>query len=140
MLMDWHVPLVHQPAAARVKECARIGFQCGVVYSVFAAVILLVKGLEHGLTGLAYAPLVFGFYLGGGLAAGALVGLLLPLGQNAIGAAFLGIVVGYMLFYGTVLLGLVPVTFWSRDALGSATLIAFTLGAGMGLVVRHVFR
>jgi predicted lipid-binding transport protein (Tim44 family) len=77
------------------------------------------------------AKIVAGYFLGG-LAGGALLGLLMPLSQTRIGAALLGFIVAVLVVYLLVL---------SADGQPDilvTLLTAALLGPASGLLIRHV--
>src|SRR6059036_329305 len=62
----------------------------GVVYSAYAVVLLILRGPAAFEANDTSFPAVLGAYLGGGGAAGLLLGLLRPLTRSWLGSAILG--------------------------------------------------
>ena len=77
-------------------------------------------------------------YLLGGMAAGAIAGLLRPLARRPAGAIIVGIVASAPLFYGIIgtIAGFSPWTANNTIALGISVLV---FGVGGGLGMREVF-
>ena len=87
---------------ARMRRCALWGLAVGCAYSALATGIMVLGAVAGGHTGRLWAQLV-ALYLAGGLAGGAVVGLLWPvaagsvLGEGVVGAvAIFPLIAGYL--------------------------------------------
>lgn len=108
------------------------------VYCGFVLMLALVKGEAFFVAAGTTLPGVLLAYLTGGIAAGCVVGLLLPLARTKLGAAFIGFVAAIPVFWAA---GMVVGTPQSLTAvlLEDALPLAAILGPAAGLFARSHF-
>ncbi len=121
-------------AVRRVWLCIRVAALVSAALVAWLTVVTLAgDGLAADRHGVTYAQAVR-LYAGGGLAAGLVAGVLLPLGRTASGAALVGALgaLPFCLGYGWATQG-PPAATW--DWLAVPLIGAGTLGGGVGVFV-----
>lgn len=128
------------PILERVRKCVEVGFGMGAVFSAWVALLALIQfsttiTTRNGTEVNVFA--VMATYLLGGTAAGAVVGVLLPLTRWVVGAVVVGILAAVPVFFGVAVAGSGwPLT--SEDML-VVVIVSVAFGGTAGVVFRHKF-
>lgn len=116
----------------------RWGFIFGAAYSLWAGVLFLLRGSTpfrgHNVT----VVEAVATYLIGGVIAGGIVGILLPLTRWKLGAALVGMVAVLPVSIGVIgsMQGFSP---WTEGHTFVVAMMSLLLGGGGGLILRNIF-
>jgi hypothetical protein len=120
--------------ARNVFLAIAVGLGTALFLSAYVVILVAVGGggvLEEYDVSLAT---VVGIYFAGGLAGGAIIGALLPLGRRWYGAILLGYL-GALPLYGMVGMATWPASQWLTDIPPFLVYVAGPIGAVLGLMV-----
>jgi len=125
--------------ARNVRKCVGYGTAYAAVYSLVAfAVAASAAPSPLGEAGASGIPQLILAYFAGGIAAGLLIGLLLPLGRTRVGAAAIGFVAAVPVFWALAMTEATSRSMW-QVLLQDAIPLGGIMGPAAGLIVRSAF-
>jgi hypothetical protein len=131
-----HILIPERRMAGNIVDGIKIGLMFTVVFSVMAVVVFVISGGTVFDRSFSTLGLVIAAYLVGGIASGALFGLLRPLARWAVGAAILGVVAA-MPAYAAMRFAVDGFTPWTADDTSTVLVLSSIIGGLGGLVLRH---
>src|SRR5215831_10712291 len=129
---DEKLDVSQQPLTARLYWGAKWGVRFGLTFVIYAAVIFMLRGSWAAEGHVPSFTGVATIYLCGGIVAGFIVGMLLPLTRRAVGAAAVGVIAAVPVY---VFVRLVKEGFgnWATDDVVTTLLLSLLVGSPTGI-------
>jgi len=127
-----------QPIGTRLYWGAKWGVRFGLTFIAYAAVIFILRGSASAEGRVPSFAGVATIYLFGGIAAGSIVGMLLPLTRWALGAAAVGVIAAVPVY---IFVRLVKEGFgdWATEDMVATLFLSLLVGVPTGIIYRKIF-
>jgi hypothetical protein len=122
-----------------LRTSVLVGFIMATCYAIYAVVVYAVRGpapfAAHGVS----LQIVLLTYYAAGILGGLVVGVMLPVARNSVGALLVGVVIGLIVFFCIEVASSGPVWKWTSDAWEDVLVLGALLGAPGGWVMRKIW-
>ena len=120
-----------RPPAERIRWGVSYGVFFGLIYTAIAVAMWIMMPVGQDAPALELAAII-AIYVLGGVVAGAIVGLMLPLARSRLGAAGVGAVAMFPIAMAVIGMRAGPVWTWGSVEWWSIIISALVLGGGFG--------